>query len=251
MMNIEWDADKYTKDFSFVNQYGTALLDMIDGENLSVLDLGCGNGSLTKKLIDAGFEAEGMDASDELLKTARETYPDINFLSGDATEFSVDNKYDVVFSNAVFHWIDKEKQLPMLENVYNALKNNGQFIFEMGGYGNNAIIHEALKTEFDKRSIKYVMPFYFPTIGEYTQKLEQAGFRVRSAVLFDRPTELNGCNGLYDWIHMFVKTPFIGVAEEIQEDIINSAVMKLKPELFKDGKWYADYVRLRCKAIKK
>ena len=92
------------------------------------------------------------------------------------------------------------------------------------------------------------MPFYFPTIGEYSAMLEQAGFLVRSAVLFDRPTELNGENGLYDWIRMFVKTPFTGMDDALCEDIINSAVSQLEAELFKNGKWYADYVRLRCKA---
>ena len=35
-LNISWDAEKYTSDFSFVHQYGNSLLDLIDGENLTV-----------------------------------------------------------------------------------------------------------------------------------------------------------------------------------------------------------------------
>ncbi len=249
-MNIKWDGEKYTDSFAFVHRYGNALIDMIDGQGLSVLDLGCGNGALTKELSAKGYDAVGMDASKELLEIARRSYPELTFIHGDAVSFDTDKKYDVVFSNAVFHWIDKENQPRMLLNVYNALKNGGQFIFELGGFGNNVLIHGALKTEFEKRGKKYTMPFYFPSIGEYASLLEKAGFLVRNAVLFDRMTELEGENGLYDWIKMFVKKPFENVDKNLEEDIINSAVHKLKERLFINGKWYSDYVRLRCKAVK-
>ncbi|MBD5548759.1 MAG: class I SAM-dependent methyltransferase [Lachnospiraceae bacterium] len=249
-MNIKWNADKYNKDFTFVNQYGNALLDMIEGENLSVLDLGCGDGNLTKSLYEQGYKVDGMDASNEMLEIAKSKYPEINFILSDAPNFSIDCKYDVVFSNAVFHWIDSNKQLKMLQNVYNSLKTNGQFIFEFGGYGNTALIHNALKIEFEKRGLTYVMPCYFPTIGEYTTLLEKAGFLVRNAILFDRLTELKGENGLYDWIKMFVKTPFKNIDITTENEIINAVVNSLKLVLFQNGKWYADYVRLRCKAIK-
>lgn len=250
-MNIKWDADKYTNNFSFVHKYGNDLMQMIDArENMTVLDLGCGNGALTKKLCDLKFNAIGLDASEDLLKIANEKYPDITFIRSDATDFTLDKKVDVVFSNAVFHWINKENQRNMLDCVYNALNKNGQFVFEFGGYGNNALIHSALKTEFNKKGLEYVMPFYFPTIGEYATMLEAAGFRVVYAILFDRSTELQGEDGLADWIRMFVKTPFGCIDENIKNDIISNVVHHLKNKLYSNGKWYADYVRIRFKAIK-
>lgn len=95
------------------------------------------------------------------------------------------------------------------------------------------------------------MPFYFPSIGEYASLLENAGFQVRYAVLFDRPTVLKGEHGLRDWIDMFVQTPFRVVANlEDIEAIKSMAVNELKPVLYKNGKWYADYVRIRMKAYK-
>lgn len=250
-MNIKWDANQYTSNFSFVHKYGNDLLQMIEArENMTVLDLGCGNGALTKKLCDIGFNAIGLDASADLLKIAKETYPYITFIRSDATNFILDKKVDVVFSNAVFHWINKKSQRKMLDCVYNALNNNGQFVFEFGGYGNNALIHSALNTEFDKIGLEYIMPFYFPTIGEYAAMLEASGFKVVYAILFDRSTELQGKDGLADWIRMFVKTPFEGIDENIKNDIINSVVYHLKNKLYSNGKWYADYVRIRFKAIK-
>ena len=139
----------------------------------------------------------------------------------------------------------------MLKCVHKALKENGQFVFEFGGYGNNALIHEALSKIFSEHGYCYKMPFYFPTIGEYSALLENSGFRVKYAVLFDRPTELKGENGLKDWINMFVKTPFSVVenAEE-REFIKNAACDSLKNTQYKDGKWYADYVRIRMKAVR-
>ena len=250
-MNIKWDADKYTKDFSFVHQYGNDVAELIDCEKGSVLiDLGCGNGALTKALQEKGFRVTGMDSSEELLETARGRYPDIPFIQADATDFSVKEAVDAVFSNAVFHWIDREKQADMLACVHRALKEKGQFVFEFGGYGNNTLIHSALEEVFSEHGYGYRMPFYFPTIGEYAALVEQAGFKVRYAVLFDRPTELKGSDGLKEWIHMFVKTPFATVDDVKREEIICQAVERLRNTLYQEGRWYADYVRIRMKAVK-
>lgn len=251
-MNIKWDADKYTTDFSFVHQYGNDVIELIDvNEGGSVLDLGCGNGALTKTLQEKGYAVKGLDASKELLDIARKNYPAIKFIQGDATAFVLSEPVDAVFSNAVFHWINQERQRDMLKCVYNALKKNGQFVFEFGGYGNNQRIHSVLEMIFSEYGYCYKMPFYFPTISEYTTLLEDIGFRVKYAVLFDRPTELKGENGLKDWINMFLKTPFeIVQSEQEKEAIINNAIRVLQNELFIEGKWYADYVRIRMKAIR-
>ena len=251
-MNIKWDADKYTADFSFVHQYGNSVIELIDADKGSfVLDLGCGNGALTKTLQDKGYLVKGLDASKELLDIAKEKYPDIDFIQGDAADFTLSEPVDVVFSNAVFHWINKDRQQDMLKCVYNALNKNGQFVFEFGGHGNNQKIHRALAETFAKHGYCYDMPFYFPTIGEYAALLESTGFEVQYAVLFDRPTELKGENGLKDWINMFVKTPFSVVkTEQEKETIADKAVEALRDDLLMNGKWYADYVRIRMKAIR-
>lgn len=249
-MNIQWDAEKYTADFSFVHQYGASLLDWLGGERLTVLDLGCGNGALTKSLAGRGHQAEGLDASGELLETARRSYPELRFIQGDAVRFQAERAYDAVFSNAVLHWIDEENQPALIANVYNALKPGGQFVFEFGGHGNNNLIHEALRQEFTRRGLTYRMPFYFPTVGEYAVLLERGGFLVRNAVLWDRPTELRGRDGLYDWIKLFIRTPFAGMEAALTEEIVRSAVAALKDPLFREGVWYADYVRLRCRAVR-
>ena len=207
-MNIKWDADKYTKDFSFVHQYGNDVAELINCEKGGTLiDLGCGSGALTKVLQEKGFRVTGMDSSEELLETARRKYPGIPFIWADAADFSVEEAVDVIFSNAVFHWIDKEKQTNMLACVHRALKGKGQFVFEFGGHGNNARIHGVLAEVFSEHGYEK------------------------------------------EWIRMFVKTPFAKVDNAERDEIINQAVERLKKSLYREGRWYADYVRIRMKAV--
>lgn len=250
-MNIEWNAKKYTSDFSYVHKYGEELTGLISAaEGSTVLDLGCGNGALTA-VLGKKFLSFGMDSSEELLSIARARYPDIKFFSGDATCFSLQKPVDVVFSNAVFHWIDAPLHPQMLKCVKAALKEGGEFVFEFGGKGNNRLIHAALKKAFAAFGYDYETPFYFPSVGEYAALLEEAGFEVRFAALFDRPTPLKGKNGMADFIDMFVKKPFSVVkSEEERRAIRDTAQSGLFESLYRDGKWFADYVRLRMKAVK-
>lgn len=251
-VNIQWDGEGYTSNFSFVHQYGQDVVELIEAEQGStVLDLGCGNGALSKVLQEEGYRVKGMDASLELLEIARKSYPEIEFIQADATSFSLEEPVDAVFSNAVLHWIERERQQDMLKCVHGALVECGEFVLEMGGYGNNDLIHKALGQVFAAHGFSYKMPFYFPTIGEYAALLEQAGFQVKYAVLFDRPTELKGEDGMKDWIKMFLKTPLSLVEQEAErERIIDEAVDCLRKSLYVKGKWYADYVRLRMRSIK-
>ena len=173
-MNIEWDAKKYTDDFSFVPQYGAGVIDLIDlTKARTCLDLGCGNGALTAELQRRGLRVTGLDASPELLQIARAQHSDIPFMEADAASFALREPVDAVFSNAVFHWIDRERQMAMLCCVKKALRPGGQFVFEFGGKGNTARIHSALAAAFSARGHAYRMPFYFPSIGEYASLLDQ------------------------------------------------------------------------------
>ena len=251
-MNIEWNADKYTQDFSFVHRNGNDVLELVDFDRVrTAIDLGCGNGALTEWIREKGVSVIGIDASADMLKTARSNHPDIEFVLADAAGFTMAEPVDLVFSNAVFHWIDSEKQKDMLSCVSRALKADGQFVFEFGGYGNCALIHAALADSFRELDLDYPMSFYFPKIGEYASLVEAAGMTVRSAFLFGRMTELKGDNGLSDWISMFIKAPFEGLDDEIRIQIKKRAAEKLRPQLFFDGKWHADYVRIRMKAEKR
>lgn len=250
-MNIKWNGDNYAENFSFVYRYGESLLDLIKAEKGAyVCDLGCGTGALTQKMKERGYRVIGVDASEDMLKKAKTAYPDLPFIRADALGFSLPEKADVVFSNAVFHWIEKDKQLDLLKNVAANLKRGGTLVCEFGGYGCAQSVHNALKDCFAKRGKIYVHPHYFPTIGEYAPLLERAGFRVEFAKLFDRPTKQNGAHGVADWIKMFLAAPFYGVDEREKEEIIAEAEEACRPKLYINGEWFIDYVRIYFSAVK-
>ncbi len=208
-MGYVWDAETYSQQFQYVSAYGGGLLPLLElkpGER--VLDLGCGNGRLTRAMVDLGVQSFGMDVSEVMLGAARSSYPDLPFFRADAADFAPEAPFDAILSNAVLHWIDREKQPAVLRCVYSALKDSGRFVFEMGGKGNNAAIHRALEKAFARRGLSYAVPFYFPSAEEYQSLLEEAGFSVSFLTLFDRPTRLEGEHGLADFIRMFLKKPF-------------------------------------------
>lgn len=248
-MRKEWNAQGYTDNFKFVHQYGEDLLNLIEfKEGMRILDLGCGNGALTKKIADMGAEVIGMDASRDMLEVARANYPELTFMQEDAVKFTLQEPVDTIFSNAVFHWINNQEEL--LERVSNALKLGGYLVCEFGGYGCVETIHSALQKAFEIRDLEYRRPFYFPTIGEYAPILERHRLKVVYANLFNRKTALIGEDGMKDWIKMFATQPFQGIDTALSEDIIDEAVQNLRPILYENGTWYADYVRIRIKAQK-
>ena len=253
-MNITWNAADYSKNFSFVHEYGEDVLNLIRSPAGSfAADLGCGGGDLTAKLAEKGFRVAGIDSSNEMLSLARQNHPGIRFIQSDALDFSLPQGElaDVVFSNAVFHWIDGEKQAALLSNINKNLKAGGELVAEFGGAGCAQKVHSALNQAFAARSLVYPRVFFFPTIGEYAPLLERAGFRVEYAVLFDRPTPQKGQDGLADWIRMFVKKPFEGLEIETKDAILADVVKTLKPTLYRGGTWFIDYVRLRFRAVKR
>lgn len=228
-MNITWDAKGYQRNFQFVPQYGEDVLNLLElVPGASVLDLGCGNGALTRKLADRGYRVLGLDESREMLQIAAKAYPDLSFMRADATSFVVPEPVDAVFFNAVFHWI--EDQDALLAHVASALRPGGQLVCEFGGRGCVESAHASLEQSFALRGLAYPRTFYFPTIGEYAPRLEAHGLRVVWAALFDRPTELKGERGMEDWMRMFVVRAFEGMSEELKEEIIHEAAERIRAQ---------------------
>ena len=148
------------------------------------------------------------------------------------------------------HWILRKKQSDFLKNIASNIRTGGEFVCEFGGLGCAETVHSTLRRIFNEKGFYYKFNFYFPTIGEYAPLVENAGFSLRYAVLFDRPTVQQGENGLENWIRMFNLLPFNGFSDNLTKEIINKACDELKPILYKDGKWFVDYVRIRLRAVK-
>jgi trans-aconitate methyltransferase len=245
-MKTTWNATLYEDQHAFIWQYGASLIDLLapqPGE--SILDLGCGTGQLTEQIAKTGAAVRGIDADAVMIAKAQQNYPDLHFVQADARNFQVDPSVDAVFSNAVLHWV-KEADAA-IQCIYQALKPGGRFVAEFGGKGNVQSITQALSNAH----ASYVSPWYFPSVAEYATQLEQHGFEVVLATLRDRPTPLEGADaGLANWLRMFANNLLGQLSPAQQNQVIASVEQHLKPSLYAEGVWTADYRRLRIVAIK-
>jgi trans-aconitate 2-methyltransferase len=254
MLKNRWDATLYQGSYAFVWQYGEELLNLLSpqpGER--ILDVGCGTGQLTQQIALVGAEVMGIDASLSMVEQARHNYPDLKFAVADARDFQFEQPFDAVFSNAALHWILEPDAV--IRCIYQALKPGGRFVAEFGGKGNIDEIVKALYSVLSTTgcaSPETLDLWYFPSIGEYATRLENQGFDVTYAVLFDRPTPLdNGESGIANWCRMFASRFLERLPAERQMQVIQAVEQRLKPTLYREGTWIADYRRLRVVAIRR
>jgi trans-aconitate 2-methyltransferase len=251
MLENRWNTALYENNHAFVWQFGENLLKLLSpqpGER--ILDLGCGTGQLTEKIALAGSEVTGIDLAPDMIEKARHNYPHLQFTVADARNFQVEQPFDAVFSNAVLHWIPEPDAV--ISCIRQALKPRGRFVAEFGGKGNVKAIATALESALEASGYatsQRTIPWYFPSIGEYTTILERQGFDVTYAVLFDRPTPLEHSDaGIANWIQMFASRFLTGLSVEQQMRVIQAIEQRLKPSLYRDGRWWADYRRIRVVA---
>jgi trans-aconitate methyltransferase len=246
--NQTWDAKQYSENARFVSDLGMPVVELLaplPGED--ILDLGCGDGALTKKLADLGCHVVGVDASPEMVAAARASGLDARVVDGHALQFN--GEFDAVFSNAVLHWLRQPQRV--IEGVWRALRPGGRFVGEFGGSGNVATIVTAIEDVLRKRGMdpKAFNPWYNPTAEEYRTLLEAQGFEVRSIDLFPRRTPLPG--SIVGWLETFAQSFAAALPpadrSRFFEEVAELCLPKLRNS---DGRWHADYVRLRFAATK-
>ena len=242
---MNWNPDKYDEHTRFVSDLGMPVVELLQprpGER--ILDLGCGDGVLTQKLIEIGCEVTGVDTSRQMVAAALQRGIDARVMDGHTLTFA--DAFDAVFSNAALHWMKEPDRV--IAGVWRSLKKPGRFVGEFGGLGNVDKLHRALLEAISMRGIPPgdVDPWFFPSPDEYRDKLVSAGFNVDSIELVDRPTPLP--TGVAGWIES-VAHPFLAVVEPEQRGALISEVEdRVRPLLCNDGVWFADYVRLRFSA---
>lgn len=123
----EWSSAQYLK---FKSQRTQPAIDLAERirrfEPKTVLDLGCGPGNSTRVLKNIFPTAHilGIDSSENMLKTARESNPDMEFACFDGAEIDkIGRSFDVVFSNACLQWIPHHETL--LAKIFSVLNKGG------------------------------------------------------------------------------------------------------------------------------
>ena len=233
----KWDAGDYARVGSFVAELGGAALDLLDpqpGER--ILDVGCGEGTLTRKIVQRGATVTGIDNSLEMVRAAHAN--GVDALVVDAADICFDSEFDAAFSNAVLHWVlDKEAAAA---GIFRSLKPGGRFAGEMGGEGNLQKLRDALDEELIIRG--YVPPVeasnWYASPEEFAFVYEDAGFTEVDARLIERPTRID--HGVAAWVTTFRRgwLDRAAVPEDERAEIGAAVADRIGTDI-------ADYVRLR------
>ena len=126
----DWSANQYLK---FNNERTRAVYDLvsqvrphIQSPNPRIFDLGCGPANSTQVLLDAfpDAQATGMDSSPDMLEKAKASMQTVEFVQGDLATFETPGA-DLLFSNAVFHWLRHAERIPTLVRLFQGLKPGG------------------------------------------------------------------------------------------------------------------------------
>ena len=249
----QWNAELYDSKHSFISELAANLVELLSpkpGE--CILDLGCGTGHLTHKIASLGAEVIGIDSAPTMIEQARKNYPQVDFEVVDAKKLPYTEKFDSIFSNAVLHWIKEAEEVVV--SINRALKPGGRFVAEFGGKGNVNAIVSAIYNALQKAGYSTdtaLNPWYFPSIAEYGSLLEKHGFELTYATLFERLTPLeDGEQGLQNWLKMFANSLFNGLSIDAQRNTLVDIENQLRPSLYKNNTWIADYKRIRVIAVK-
>jgi len=245
-----WDSKNYSENAGWVHDWGKRVVEFVllpkPGER--ILDLGCGNGDVTRLIADAGCNVVGIDSSPEMIETAKSFGVDARL--ADACRLDFKREFDAVFTNASIHWMRKPRAV--VRGAFRSLRKGGRFVGEFGGKGNLKEVVSAMKATFEENPDfgMFHNPWYFPSPVEFGGLLEQSGFRI--ARIADSRRVVPVEKGIGKFCEIFAK----GITRELdaaqKEVFFKSVEKKTRAELYCGRKnlWSVKYVRIGFEALK-
>ncbi|CEG12146.1 Methyltransferase type 11 [groundwater metagenome] len=260
MSNFEFDGCKYMNASKHQKEWGNKIISELNlkGDE-NILDLGCGDGVLTKQLcnmVPQGYVL-GIDASKGMLDTAKKSEnKNLKFQLMDINDLNFSNEFDLIFSNATLHWIKDHKKL--LVNCHTALKSGGIIRFNFAGDGNCtnffAVVKEVIKYEdFHKYFEKFQWPWYMPTIEEYKSLAKDSNFANIDVCGENTDRYFDNADEMTRWIDQPSLVPFLKqINDEKDRKIFRDKVVKTMIERTQNeaGKCFETFRRINIFAGK-
>jgi len=243
----QWNPKTYNKHTAFVSQLALPVVELLNPkEGETILDVGCGEGTLALEIERRGAKVIGVDMSAQMVAEAKNN--GVEAYVGSVTDLPYEDVFDAVFSNAMLHWVKDARSA--VQNIGKSLKRGGRFVCEFGGEGNAYHLVSAMEKVFANHPEFGVFdnPWYFPSIEAYTTLLESEGFKVEYMEIIPRPTPMDD---IMHWLDIFAN----GVTEHLTPEQFETFKVEcrdiLKEKIYseKEG-WMLDYKRLRVRAVK-
>jgi trans-aconitate 2-methyltransferase len=194
ILTREWDADEYEKLSAPQTRWGVEVLErlVVRGDE-AANDAGCGTVRVTELLLAKLPEGSvlAIDGSRAVVEAARRRFagePRVRVERQDLLSLDVEERVDLIFSTATFHWIWDHDRL--FENLALALKPGGRLVAQCGGEGNISRATRATKeTMEEERFLDYFVGWkddkYYADARTTARRLEAAGFEEVETWLHD------------------------------------------------------------------
>jgi trans-aconitate 2-methyltransferase len=206
-----WDAETYHKVSDIQESWAIELLEKRKiSESEIVMDAGCGTGRVTKIIANKVKRGKvyAVDLDENMIINAKKNLKDLSnivFVKSDLSDVKLPEKIDLVFSNAVIHWILDHKKL--FTNFWDVLKPGGKLLIQCGGKGNldtipNALEKVRITQRFDHYFKNWKIPWNFASPADTIKILNEIGFKDIQANLVEKKTKF----GNFQEYILFMKT---------------------------------------------
>lgn len=258
-MAYEFDGKKYEKASSHQKEWGERIIEELALQGTErILDLGCGDGTLTvqlSRLVPNG-EVVGIDASRGMIEAAEPKQGgNLRFILMDISDLKLDREFDVVFSNATLHWILDHRRL--LENVQSVLSSGGVARFNFAGDGNCSYFYKVIRESmalpgFAKYFEEFTWPWYMPAVKDYGALANGVGFRSVEVWGENADRFFPDTDALIKWVDQPSLVPFMVCVIEQDKTSFREFVVRRMIEETKqaDGTCFETFRRINLLARK-
>jgi trans-aconitate methyltransferase len=265
-LKYDWDATTYDRISDAQESWEHKTIEYRKWKgNEIVLDAGCGSGRLTKILsikVPQG-KVIAVDYDLSMIRLAKENLAkisNIEFIKKDISQLELEEKVNVVFSNAVLHWILNHKKV--FERLWQILNSGGQLLIQCGGHRNLtktlSIINKVRKSkEFNnyfcnnKGEDIWNQTWYFAKKEDTEKILQEIGFRNIQVFLEDKEAKFSNKEEYFLFIKTIVLLPYLKYLpnETLKDKFAKSVIQEIEDNA-KELQWKLDFVRLNINAIK-
>ena len=230
---MKWDAEMYDTVKAPQADAGRELIALANiRKGDSILDIGCGTGSLTIELtrLASGGYVTGIDPSEEMIHKAKETCAaanNISLLPLTAQAINLRERFDIVFSNSAMQWIREQEEV--LRSVYLALKKGGRIAFQFPAKNFCTEFKEYIRETIDECGLKKVFekwnsPWSFPSAEEYGLMLKRTGFFNSKVFVKEYDITFPSVNETIDWWKSAGLRPFLAELNKKEGEYFTYAV---------------------------
>ena len=257
ILGRDWDAGEYEKLSTPQTRWGAGVLGRLElSGDEAAIDAGCGTGRVTELLLEKLPEGSvlAVDTSEAMVEAAGRRFagePRVRVERQDLLDLEVEERVDLVFSTATFHWIKDHDRL--FERLARVLKPQGRLVAQCGGEGNISRATEAVGETMERERFRgyfegWKDDKYYADPQSTARRLEAAGFEEVETWLHDEVAAFDSVDELARFLGAVVLGGHLErLPEEERKPFVAEVAEKVAAA---DGTPALDYVRLNIMAKK-